>query len=338
MPSDSIIVSSADADIGSDYPFNGLVGGPLRPRAARLRIIRDVTTAARLYAHGEPLRTEDIALPTPTDDEVLVELAFAGVNPIDRYNAQGRVAPDGPLPRTLGGEASGTIGGRPVLVNGAGLGSTRDGLWAQAAVVPRTTVVDVPDGVELRDAAAMGIAGLTAWNALDLARTGPEDRVLVLGASGGVGLLAVSLAVSLGARVCAQTGNPDKADADALADAAGDFRPTVVIDPLGDGYTTAALSVLAPRGRLVLLGISAGPEATVQLQPLYRSGHTILGYTGMLLSDEERRSGLAGVLQALADGRLRLSVDRVLPLAEADSAFDLLADRAVAGKVLLDLG
>lgn len=127
------------------------------------------------------------------------------------------------------------------------------------------------------------------------------------------------------------------ADAEELADAVGDFRPTVVIDPLGDGFTTAALRVLAPRGRLVLLGVSAGAEATVQLQPLYRSGHRILGYTGNLLSDAERRRGLSDVLQAVADGRLRLTVDRVLPLAEADMAFELLADRAVTGKVLLDL-
>jgi NADPH:quinone reductase len=311
-----------------------------------------VTTAARLHAHGQPLHVEEVELPAPGKDEVRVELAFAGVNPIDRYIAQGRVAPDGPLPRTLGSEASGTVGGRPVLVNGEGLGVGRDGLWAQAAVVPRSTVVDVPDGVELRDAAAMGIAGLTAWNVVAMAATGPDDRVLVLGASGGVGQIAVSLAASLGAEVCGQTGSEEKvdavrdqgahrvvvADAAGLADAVADFRPTVVVDPLGDGFTTAALQLLAPRGRHVLLGVSAGAEATVQLQALYRAGITVLGYTGMLLSDDERRTGLAQALQALADGRLRVTVDRALPLTQVDDAFGLLADRAVIGKVLLDLG
>lgn len=311
-----------------------------------------MTTAARLHAPGHALRIEEVELPTPRPDEVRVELAFAGVNPIDRYVAKGLVAPDGPLPRTLGSEASGRIEGRPVLVNGGGLGAGRDGVYAQAAVVPGSTVVDVPAGVELRDAAAMGIAGLTAWNVLTMAQTGPEDRVLVLGASGGVGQIAVSLAASLGAEVCGQTGSRDKAsavrdqgarrvvvaDADALADAVGDFRPTVVVDPLGDGFTTAALQLLAPRGRHVLLGVSAGAEATVQLQALYRAGLTVLGYNGALLSDGERRSGLAEVLQALAEGRLRVPVDRVLPLAQVENAFGLLADRAVTGKVLLDLG
>jgi NADPH2:quinone reductase len=119
-------------------------------------------SAARLRKHGKPLVVEAVELPEPGEDEVRIELQFAGVNPIDRYIAEGRVAPDGPLPRTLGGEASGTADGRPVLVAGEGLGTARDGLWAQAAVVPVGSVIALPDGVETREAAAMGIAGLTA--------------------------------------------------------------------------------------------------------------------------------------------------------------------------------
>src|SRR5687767_8161493 len=103
--------------------------------------------AARLHDHETPLSVEEVRLPSPEAGEVRVELAFAGVNPIDSYVAQGRVAPDGPLPRTLGGEASGHVDGRPVLVSGAGLGSTRDGVWASAANVPATAVVPLPDGV-----------------------------------------------------------------------------------------------------------------------------------------------------------------------------------------------
>src|ERR1700716_3493225 len=77
--------------------------------------------AARLREHGKPLAVETVELPTPGPDEVRVEMEFAGVNPVDRYMAEGRVAPDGPLPRTLGSEGAGTAAGRPVLVAGGGL-------------------------------------------------------------------------------------------------------------------------------------------------------------------------------------------------------------------------
>lgn len=310
-----------------------------------------MTSAARLHEHGTPLRVEDVDLPDPGNGEVLVDLSFGGVNPVDRYGAQGKVAPDGPLPRTMGGEASGHVDGRPVLVAGAGLGAKRDGVWATQAVVPQSAVVPLPDGVDLRDAAAMGVAGLTAWNVLHEAAVGDGDRVLVLGASGGVGQVVVSLAASMGARVVGQTSSADKADAvrrqgahgvvvadaDGLADAVGGQSPTVVVDPLGGAFTDAGLQLLEPRGRLVLFGTSADAVGQVHLQNLYRKSLTVLGYGGLILTEQERREGLELALQALAEGRMRIAVDRVLPLAEVEQAFSLLADRAVTGKVLLDL-
>jgi NADPH:quinone reductase len=148
--------------------------------------------AARLIAHGEPLRVEEVTLPEPRDGDVRVRLRYGGVNPIDRYGALGRVGPDMPLPRTMGAEAAGELDDRPVLVAGEGLGGARDGVWAQAAVVPPEAVTYVPAGVAPEQAAAMGIAGLTALKCVrDLAGLSAEDRVVVLGASGGVGSMIV---------------------------------------------------------------------------------------------------------------------------------------------------
>jgi NADPH2:quinone reductase len=308
--------------------------------------------AARLHDHHSPLRVEEVELPAPAPGEVRVELAFAGVNPIDSYVARGLVAADGPLPRTMGGEASGLVDGRPVLVTGAGLGSTRDGVWAGAANVPETAVVPLPDGVGLQTAGATGVAGLTAWHTLNLAEVGPGDRVLVLGAGGGVGLTAVSLAVAMGATVWGQTGSTGKAeairrqgahdvlvtDASGLAGALADRAPTVVLDGLGGGFTAAAVQALAPRGRLVLFGTSTGSTSTMELQPLYRKGLRLLGYGGLILTDAERREGLAEALTAVADGRMRIPIDRVLPLEEVAEAFRLIGDRAVTGKIVLELG
>jgi NADPH:quinone reductase len=307
--------------------------------------------AARLHEHDSPLRIDDVELAAPAAGEVRVELAFAGVNPVDSYVARGRVAADGPLPRILGGEATGHVDGRPVLVAGAGLGSTRDGVWAGAANVPEAAVVPLPEGVDLREAAAMGVAGLTAWDTLRLADVGAGDRVLVLGAGGGVGLTTVSLAAALGATVWGQTGSSEKAeairrqgahevvvtDAPGLAERLSEFVPTVVVDGLGGPFTPAALAALAPRGRLVLFGTSAGSTSTLELQPVYRKSLRILGYGGLILSNAERRAGLIEALTALADGRMRIPIDRTLPLAQVDEAFRLLADRAVTGKIVLDL-
>jgi NADPH:quinone reductase len=313
----------------------------------------ETVSAARLHQHGKPLVVEPVALPDPGPDEVRVELQFGGVNPIDRYIAEGSAAPDGPLPRTLGGEATGTADGRPVLVAGEALGAARDGVWARAAVVPARAVVELPDGVEAREAAAMGIAGLTALKVVrELGTVGAEDRVLVLGASGGVGSMIVSLAHAAGATVWGQTGSADKipsiekhgadrvivAGADTLAEELSGFEPTVVLDPLGDGFLAPVLDALVPRGRIVSYGVSAGAEVTFNLQVLYRKMISLLGYGGMQLTPEERRPGLEAALEALRAGELRVRIDDVLSLEEVNDAFKRLVDRRVQGKLLLALG
>ncbi|HEV7685301.1 MAG TPA: zinc-binding alcohol dehydrogenase family protein [Acidimicrobiia bacterium] len=312
------------------------------------------TRAARLHAHGKPLVVEEAELATPGDDEVLVEMAYGGVNPVDRYIAEGRMAPDGPLPRTLGMEGAGLVegDGRPVVVQGRGLGTQRDGTWAERVVVPRAALTDIPAGVDLAQAAAMGVAGSTAWRtATDLGRVTADDRVLVLGASGGVGSILVSLCRSLGARVWGQTGNPSKAGfvtglgaeevvtsaAPELAAAVGPLAPTVVFDSLGDGFTAAAIEALGPFGRLVSYGVSAGPMAEVNMQSVYRKGLTVYGYGGLIEPEDRAAAGKAAALAALADGRLRVVVAEVLPLGRVNDALAALIDRSVTGKIVLDL-
>jgi NADPH2:quinone reductase len=310
-----------------------------------------MTRAARLVEHGKPLAVEQVELSTPADDEVLVELAYAGVNPVDRYNALGTVAPDGPIPRTLGGEASGHADGVAVVVSGGGLGSTRDGVFAEAAVVPRTSVFPIPDGVSVRDAGGVGIGAVTAFDVVELATVTSADRVLVLAGAGGVGLSLISYAASKGAEVWGQTGKAAKADAmramgasqavvgDAAAvlKASAELGPTVVIDSLGGEFTASAIATLVPRGRLVLFGTSAGSEAAIPLQQLYRKRVRVIGYGGMISTPEERAAGVLGALAAMARGDLRVGVGAEFELADVEQAFARLVDHAVAGKLLLRL-
>jgi NADPH2:quinone reductase len=310
-------------------------------------------SAARLREHGKPLVIEAVTLPEPGPNEVLVALEFAGVNPIDRYIAEGRVPTGGSLPRTLGGEAAGTAQGRPVLVAGGGLGAARDGVWAQAAVVPEHSVIPLPDGVATRDAAAMGIAGLTALKVVrELGQVVSEDRVLVLGASGGVGSMIVSLAAAAGATVWGQTGSSAKvgsieaqgaqhvvvAGPEELVDALSDLQPTVVFDPLGGAFVAPCVEALAVRGRLVSFGTSTGADVQLNMQTLYRKMISVLGYGGMQLEPAERRAGLLAALGALQDGSLRVLVDEVLALEQVNEAFERLVRRQVQGKLMLAVG
>ena len=308
-------------------------------------------TAARLVQHGQPLQIEEVDIAEPGDQEAILEVAYAGVNPVDMYAAQGRVAPDAPVPRTLGGEAAGTVDGRPVMVRGYGLGTTRDGLWASAAVVPRGALIDVPAGVDLSAAATMGVAGVTAWRTVaEVAAVNADDTVLVLGARGGVGSMIVSLAHSLGATVAGQTGHEDNhdwitahgADYVVVSDAAGldealaDLRPTVVFDPLGGEFTGAAIEILQPYGRLVLFGASAGPEGLVPLRTLYRKGISLLSYAGLLATDEELGVAIRESLEALAAGTMKVTIDSAMPLKQVNDAFTRIASRDVRGKIVLD--
>jgi NADPH2:quinone reductase len=238
-------------------------------------------------------------------------------------------------------------------MQGWGLGGRRDGTWAERVVVPRQALTDIPDGVDLAAAAAMGVAGVTAWRtATEQARVTADDRVLVLGASGGVGSMLVSLCRSLGARVWGQTGNPDKAAfvrqqgaeevvtaaAVELVAAVAPLDPTVVFDALGAGFSAAAIEALAPFGRLVSFGVSAGPMTELNMQSLYRKGLTVYGYGGLIEPADRMAAGKAAALRALADGQLRVAIADRLPLNRVNEALTALADRAVSGKIILELG
>jgi NADPH:quinone reductase len=305
-----------------------------------------------MIEHGAPLRVESVELGDPGPDEVVVEMAWGGVNPVDRYGATGLAAADGPVPRTLGTEGSGTVDGKAVVVHGAGVGTRRDGLWANAAVVPNRSVTEVPDGVDLADAASIGVAGATAWNVVnELAKTTSADRVLVLGASGGVGGMIASLAHSTGATVWAQTRKEANraemtymgadeiivCEASELEELTRELSPTVVFDPLGDGYTGQAISAMAEHGRLVLFGTSASRTGELPLQAVYRKGLTIYGYAGLIASEESIRNAKAQALRAVGNGTMRMSVGAILPLERVNDALSMQADRTVPGKILLDL-
>jgi NADPH2:quinone reductase len=306
----------------------------------------------RLHAFHEPLRVDEVPYPELGEGEVLFEPALIGVNPLDVWLTEGTVAGGRQrLPIVPGTEAAGWVEGRRVLVRGSGLGTVRDGLYRERANVPLEAVLDLPPGVDFDQASGLGVAGDTAWRLVhEVGQITAPDRVLVLGASGGVGSLVVQLARATGAEVWGQSTDPEKAsfirelgaanvlvtDKGGLAEAAAPLEPTVAVDPLADGYTTALVSAMQPRGRILLYGASAGPVAErFDLRLLYRKAVSILTYSGTIESAERLREGMLHALEAAARGELRVPIDGVLPLEQAQEAHDRIRARMVRGKQLL---
>ena len=308
--------------------------------------------AARLHSIGGTLQLDELPDPQPGPGEQLVELAYASVNPLDVWITQGSIgAAAAHLPWTPGGEATGHVDGRPVLVRGGGLGVIRQGLYCSQVAVPDACLVPLDANVDLAQVAAMPVAGITAFSALHgRAHVQPEDRVFVLGASGGVGAMAVQLAKIAGATVWGHTGSPAKADgiiangadkvvvgsAGALESEIEAFAPTVILDALGGPYTDAAIAGIAPRGRLVVYGTSNDERVSINLRRLYRKGVTLLGYSGLVETAEEQREALDTLLAMMAGGSLRVPVDEVLPLSAAADAHARILGREVEGKIVLD--
>jgi NADPH:quinone reductase len=310
--------------------------------------------AARLHEIGGTLRL-DSNLPDPVagDGEVLVEMAFASVNPLDIWvtrGAPGVAAAN--LPWIPGTEGTGHVDGKPVIVRGAGMGVMRPGVYRDRIAVPAACVVAIPEGTDLAQASALGVAGITAWQCIHrCGHVTAADRVVVLGASGGVGNLAVQIAKATGAVVWGQTTNAAKVsgiadtgadralvvgEASQLVAALDGFNPTVVLDPLGGLWTMPAIEALANMGRLVVFGTSDAEEVTLNWRTMYRKGTQIFGYSGLVETSAEQAEVLDGLLKELNAGSLRIPIGATLPLADAALAHRNILERRVEGKQVLD--
>jgi NADPH2:quinone reductase len=310
------------------------------------------TLAARLADIGSAPVVSEIELSAPSNGEALVELHYASLNPLDTYVIAGAIGGPAVRPRTLGVEGAGMHGDQPVVVFGGGLGVVRDGTWSGHVLAPKDALVPVPDGVDLAAAAAAAVVGTTAIRVTgDVGKIDANDRVLVLGAAGGVGQAVCSLCVTAGAQVWGQTGSAGKATAIAalgatpihaanaaeLISAADSVVPTVVLDALGGEFTSAAIELLAEYGRLVSYGASAGPDSTLPIRMVYRKNLTIAGYGGVAEPPNRIRAGTELALLALRDGSMTIPIHEIFPLAKVDTAIQTLTSRGAVGKVILDV-
>jgi NADPH:quinone reductase len=259
-----------------------------------------------------------------------VEVLAVALNPIDLAVGAGRF-PRGhpPLPYVPGCEAVGLVEGTRTYLFGEGFGTARDGFLAERVDFPAALGIPVPDALDDATAAACGIAGVAGW--VPVARRAPvrpDDRVLVLGATGTVGSVAVQATRVLGAeRIVAAGRNADRlervrelgADEVVLLDgddveerfreACGGDGPTLVVDPLWGEPIRAAVDAAAPRARVLQLGQSAGPEATLTSGSVRLKALSILGHSNFVLSFPELRDAYLEVAGHVAAGRITIDVE-----------------------------
>jgi NADPH2:quinone reductase len=283
--------------------------------------------AAVLRELGTPPEPGEAPEPAPGEEEVVLDVLVVPLNPIDIAVGAGRFyGGHPPLPYVPGCEGVGhTASGELVWARGAGLGARRDGCLAERVAVPEGALVPVPEGAGPALAGALGIAGLAGW--LPFVWRAPlqeGESVLVLGATGAVGLVAVQAArllgagrivaagrseeglaraLELGADAAVRLGEQD--DADRLREACGGEGPSLIADPLWGEPLAAAAEAAAPGARLVNIGQSAGPETTITSAAVRGKQLEILGYSNFaappeLVAHEYRRlvgHALAGDIQ-----------------------------------------
>jgi NADPH2:quinone reductase len=316
--------------------------------------------AVRVPKFGEPevMTVEDVPEPSPSAGQVLVAIEAAGVNPVDTYIRAGWYPPMPVLPYTPGWDGAGTV-------ERVGPGVTRfapgdrvftwrslTGTYAEKALCAEEAVHPLPARVGFEEGAAVGVPYATAFRALfQRAGARPGERVLVHGASGGVGLAAVQMAAAAGLEVFGTAGSAagralvqregahhvfDHGEAGYLARAkerTGGRGFDVILEMLANVNLGKDLEVLAPRGRVVVIG----SRGKVEIAPrdLMGTDGAVLGMRLPNARPEEMESIFAAVGAGLANGTLRPVVFRRFGLEEAARAHHEVMEAKLAGKIVL---
>lgn len=308
----------------------------------------------------DALRIEEITLAPPGADEILIKVAAAGVNRPDVIERMGFYPPPPGAPKGLGLEVSGTVMAIGEGVIGLEAGQSvcalvAGGGYADIARAPAGSVLPVPDGIDLVEAAGLPETVLTVWtNVFEAGALKPGERFLVHGGSSGIGTTAIQMAKAHGAIVMATAGSAEKCEAcRALgADHVFNYREEdwaegvkaaggadVILDMVGGDYVAKNLAVLNRFGRLVQIAFLKGSRVEVDLMGLMLKRQTLTGSTLRARSNEEK----AALTQAVgshvwpwvAAGTVRPLIDSRFALADVGEAHERMDSMAHAGKILL---
>ena len=319
--------------------------------------------AIQITQHGgaDAMTYTEVNTPQPGEGQVLVELAAAGLNFIDIYQREGRY--EVALPYVLGLEGAGTV-----TEVGANVGELKTGdrvafagvpgAYAEFATAPADRLVKVPEGVELKTAAALMLQGMTAHYLVDSTYSlQAGDTCLVHAVAGGVGLLLTQLAKERGATVIGTTSTEEKAGRARKAGAdhvilytqedfvaqtkkfTEDRGVQVVYDSVGKTTFEGSLDCLAPRGYLALFGQSSGSVEPIDPQVLNSKGSLFLTRPSLfhyVAERDELVKRASELFELVGAGKLDVHIDSTFALKDAGEAHSKLENRETSGKVLLE--
>lgn len=320
----------------------------------RAQIVRELGTPATLTL-------EELSALTPGAGQVLIDMEAAGVNFPDGLIVAGTYQTKPELPFVPGSEAAGVVAALGDGVTGLAVGDrvlafTGMGGYAEQVLASVDMTFPIPDAMPFPDAAGFPVTYGTSFHGLvDRAQLAAGETLLVLGASGGVGLTAVEIGKALGARVIAAASSPEKRalcldrGADEVIDySEGDLRTQlaelapggidVVYDPVGGEHALTAVRSLAWGGRYLTVGYASGDIPKVGMNRLLVCGGSLLG---VLWGAWARRNpvknaqNMTQLFQWYEEGRLRPHVHAVRPLTEATDALETVMGRRALGKVIL---
>ncbi|MEO6143471.1 MAG: NAD(P)H-quinone oxidoreductase [Dermatophilaceae bacterium] len=312
---------------------------------------------------ADALTLEEVPTPEIAANEVLVNVAAAGVNRADLMQRQGFYPPPPGTSSYPGLEVSGTITALGTDVTGWAVGDEvcallSGGGYAEQVAAPATQLLPVPDGVSLVDAAALPEVVATVWsNVFMTANLQPGQTILIHGGSSGIGTMAIQLARAVDARVAVTAGSADKLEAcralgaeilinyreqdfvDVLAGATQGGGADVILDNLGAKYLARNVSALAVNGRLVIIGLQGGTKAELDINALLRKCAAVIATSLRGRPIAEKAAIVAAVREhiwpLIESGQVKPIVHRTFPLAQAADAHRELEASTNIGKVLL---
>lgn len=312
---------------------------------------------------GLPLVYEELTDPQAQNDEVVVDLRTAAMNHRDVYIIQG-LYPGIKTPIILGSDGAGMYDEREVIINPAMnwgndprfqapdfhiLGLPKNGTFAQKVAVPANKVYDKPNHLSWEQAAALPLAGMTAYRALfTQGQCAAGQKVLISGVGGGVALFAFQFALAAGAEVYVTSGSPEKLERakamgatgganykednwhKTLGKMAGGFD--VIIDSAGgDGFSNL-LKIVKPGGRIVMYGGTRGKINGLSPQILFWKQASIIGST--MATDAEFKD----MVEFVDEKKIEPVVDSVFDLSEGQKGFDRMAAGKQFGKIIFKIG
>ena len=317
--------------------------------------------AVRIHEFGglEVLRWEDAPEPEARPHQVLIKVDAAGVNYADLMRRGGNY-PGPDLPASLGLEAAGTVAAVGAEVSGLAVGqrvmAMGPGGQAEYVAVNGNFVFPYPESVDPVQAGGMPIVLLTAYHLLKTrGQLQPGQTVLVQAGASGVGTVAIQMAKAWGARIIATASTQDKLDLcrslgadvtinyteqdfeEAVAQETGGNGVELILECVGGPVLEKSLRCVASYGRMITYGNASGTPASLPAGEIFAANRTVIGFSigrspqGTL----DHQAAMAELFPMMADGKLRLVVDRVLPMAEVAQAHQHLANRGTRGKVIL---